>query len=801
MEVANELFQKSISFLSKQNFKQLELIFTLIMDVQPLAAPNLLRELSLSKKTMSQQFLEELLDKQMQISEANKSYNYDFWSLLSHILDLDIEIGIKHMDRLLDLIIQQRASSMEETIIIWTKIINCHANARELLQFLEKLQKYCKKVGTTSMFFIRDKEFANEISRNIPGLSIRQMVVWFDNLFDSLQRDSTEVVEYQLLKTCLQGLPHLSYIILPELKNEMLKIFNIQLDTNIKQWELRYLIMEVYDDIIPQNVLESLSLEDLAAQLSQSSDRLEVFYYFFKLREYKEFDLTPVIGKFMSYLGSLTKDDKSLIIISLFSNWSSLINVTFSRENIEQLIDILLASEGAKHLDALFFDDDFFEEENIINVLVDKMAELYETDIALQYLTKIPIQSFNKNVRVRLINNICSKDTVTDLGVKVLLHLLSSPTFKSNVENDPTLLYSLLSHASLSTLLSINSVFEKIWVNHVSQYKEDVSQTFFDSVLKLVTKGLEEENFNKTYFDMAFMIIKFTKKDVDINTLSETYFQRTLHKVNELVDNSNGNDLLSSLLKSLYLIFRESLRKENFKQSVLEIISRLMGNYKGAVSDIDTTLLSNIFLLYSVFYEGKLEYIIAHYMVLREVGTDKQVILPGLEDAIVRSLEENMSDFNGSLISTINALNDGKTPFTQSLLEIYNTQIKMISKTNVIAIHLFVKSISSLYTNLKYFVENTEIILGIFDTLRDLLISKPWMFSQYCIEQLFPLCILLNSLVMKNSDVIEKVFTSCTKLAYLKCSFNTSCKIDEPSSPRQFIPLSISRIFITFKRE
>ena len=443
----------------------------------------------------------------------------------------------------------------------------------------------------------------------------------------------------------------------------MLKIFNIQLDTNIKQWELRYLIMEVYDDIIPQNVLESLSLEDLAAQLSQSSDRLEVFYYFFKLREYKEFDLTPVIGKFMSYLGSLTKDDKSLIIISLFSNWSSLINVTFSRENIEQLIDILLASEGAKHLDALFFDDDFFEEENIINVLVDKMAELYETDIALQYLTKIPIQSFNKNVRVRLINNICSKDTVTDLGVKVLLHLLSSPTFKSNVENDPTLLYSLLSHASLSTLLSINSVFEKIWVNHVSQYKEDVSQTFFDSVLKLVTKGLEEENFNKTYFDMAFMIIKFTKKDVDINTLSETYFQRTLHKVNELVDNSNGNDLLSSLLKSLYLIFRESLRKENFKQSVLEIISRLMGNYKGAVSDIDTTLLSNIFLLYSVFYEGKLEYIIAHYMAVSYTHLDvykRQVSSSKIATTNVSELEELLNTTTEDSILEIKK--DGEKP-------------------------------------------------------------------------------------------------------------------------------------------
>lgn len=137
-----QYYYSKYQFLTYQEgiFKQLEEIFNLIVNCQPKVAPILLKELSTSKKTLSQDFLENLFNITLNNAKDNIE-NYkdpDFWSLLSHILDLDFEIGIKNFNILLDLINNQKDNDKPSTLNIWSKVISCHINAREYTQFLSK---------------------------------------------------------------------------------------------------------------------------------------------------------------------------------------------------------------------------------------------------------------------------------------------------------------------------------------------------------------------------------------------------------------------------------------------------------------------------------------------------------------------------------------------------------------------------------------------------------------------------------------------------------------------------------------
>ena len=59
-EVAVTMFRVFISFLSKHHFKELETICALITNAQPSVGEALLKELTRAKKTLSQEFLDNL---------------------------------------------------------------------------------------------------------------------------------------------------------------------------------------------------------------------------------------------------------------------------------------------------------------------------------------------------------------------------------------------------------------------------------------------------------------------------------------------------------------------------------------------------------------------------------------------------------------------------------------------------------------------------------------------------------------------------------------------------------------------
>lgn len=755
------LFQISISFLSRSNFKQLEEIFTYVVKCQPKVTSTLLKELSASKKTLSQEFLETLFDNTLSDAEKNvETYNNpEFWSLLSHILDLDIEIGIKYSEKLMSLIKKHKDTNKPSTLKLWSKVVVCHINAREYVQFISKWQSYCKKdiesVDGKETCFLFDREYTTLISDNIVSLSITQLRDLLSELIDIITGEDIEhtTLNKMVLKICLLGLPKLTYNTLYEIKSILTKVFEINSSTDL--WEIKYLIMEVYDDIVPEEQLTSLSTEAFTTLAMETGLSTDLFYYFFKLREYQEFAFTPIENKLMEYLPSIDTEKISLVVLKLFTNWSSIINSIFSRDHIKDLIKILLKSEHINLLKSLFINDDFFEEENITFHLVDELTKLYKSEEAIVYLNSVPVQCMNKNSRISLIENLSTKQELSDLDISLLSNLLQNPTFRSNLESDFDKLKEFLSKDKKT-----NVIFTKIWSNHVSQLKETISQTFIKNVVEDIHKNFTNAIVGDIYYKMSLEIVKITPDDIT-SQLKNSFTTKCLKNLTE--SNSINKTQLIWLLNALFEISKVVEFDSTQKSTVVNTVSQIIQDVE-AISNV--ALLESLFTLYCALYEENLVYLYPQYLAIRGLGASKERLLPALSDVLTRVAENNVNDFNNGFIMIINSFSELTTKeYSSAILELFQLQLTHIEKDNVIGSHLFVKSLSSFLTNIERFVSSPESVISIMKTIHSLEISKSALFTQFAIETLFPLCLKINLLfIHRENSNNDEIFSNTTKM-------------------------------------
>lgn len=759
-DVAIVLFGISISFLSKQNFKELETIFTLITNSTPSVTPVLLRKLTESKKTLSQSFLEELFEKTMKNAE---NPDEQFWELISHMLVLDIEIGIKNTSLLFNLIDKHQEQFPEETKKIWSRVIKCHINAREFPEFVEKWMDYCEKYNDVSnCVFLSHSQFTNMISNNIFAFSTNQLIEVVGRLVDVIMLDPSNEVVKSTLKIFLLGLPKLSYTVLPELKPTLSKIFEVESNATAYFWEIRYLIAEVYDDIIPIDQLDVINEKEFSDLLGMSQSK-ELFYYFFKLREYKDFDFTFIVKEFIKFFKSTAEAEQYGIILDIFSNRASLVNSVFPKDDIEILIKSLLMDKNIDILGELFTDDDFFEEANVVSALIHLISRKYQDEKAILYMSKIPLQCYNKNTRIELINNLCSKEIITVDDVSLINILLSSPTFRSNIESDVKALYDITSKSLNIELQSSRTIIlEKVWKNHILQIKEPNSSKFINETIANVLKNIKYPSFDIVHYEIALAIIKLSNNDIT-EDLVKSFIKLSISKISEVT--KSGNFRLSEwIMNGLYTVYTHKLLKAEDTSAIENVIPILMNIFKGNDKSIPSKLLEDMFLLHTATFDEKLEYLYAQYMTCRLRGAKKDSILPAVEGAIQR-LKNVSSYFNDGFILTVNCLKESQlSEFSDSILELYKVQLENIEKENDVAVHLFSRSVSEFYTNLSNFKENRASLLAILETYQSLLVSKPWLFNQYCIEMLFPMCEKICLLYLSDGANYDDIFISTVRM-------------------------------------
>lgn len=759
------LYKISISFLSKNNFKQLETIFTFIINCQPNVTAVLLKELSLSKKSMSQDFLEDLFTKTLELSnnDSAKFDNSEFWSLISHILDLDIEIGIKYTKILMDILITHRANHAQFVQDIWSKIINCHINAREFTQFLIKWQDYSKEFFQTKKEvcpFLLERNFTDEIANNLHSLSSTQLKDIITDMVDVVTSETVESNNVTLFafKICLKSLPTLSYTILVGLKPILAKIFEVNLEMFSSLWEIKYLIMNAYDDIVPMeqiNEITNTRLEDILAEDKLSN---ELFYYFFKLHEYKDFKFTMIEEKLIKYLNSMQEiDTKNEFLSTILKHWYSIINLSFSKKNIALLMKNLLEETSINLLDKLFEDDDFFEEQNIVFNLVNEMVPLFENDTMIAYLLKIPIQCINKNNRVELINNIARKDSKRENDYKLIANLLKYPTYKSTIENDFEKLKQMVTEDRRCIC-----IFENIWQNYITDIKDINHGTYIDTAINNTLTNLNENGCEDSILQISLSIIKLSPIDKTTD-LKEKFVKICLNKISTIEGFTNV--FLPWLLTSLHEVNNIFTNDTDLLESIRTVISNFMESFGDEFDQFSDELLASLFVLFTDTFNDKLEYLYAQYMVLRLHGASKNILLPMVEKVLRVRLQDSGHDFNEGFIMTIKSLGE-ITEFSESLLELFELQTKYIKRDNVIGSHLFVKSVGILYANINTFIHIKGSVVSLLESLRDLQIGKPWLFSQYCTELLFPLCLNVALTFLNDDSSVsnDTIFEQCIKL-------------------------------------
>ncbi|CAB4255774.1 similar to Saccharomyces cerevisiae YJR041C URB2 Nucleolar protein required for normal metabolism of the rRNA primary transcript, proposed to be involved in ribosome biogenesis [Maudiozyma barnettii] len=768
--VATILFEESNKYVAKNDFTKLETIFENIIAVQPSVVVKLLQLLSSSKKTMSHDFLEKLFVQTVDNARSTNIYDSTFWNLLGHLLELDLEIGIQKSSTLMSIIEEQKASPPVSEVIfdIWKKFLNCYINAREYPKFLKLFEKYCyenKTMINTSIFLI-DQRITHEIIKNIATLSISQLKETFTAMVAKVT--SIEVSEMTTLisKIYLKSLPLISYIILPDLKEIFSPLFTDTIESGSEIWELRYLVMQIYDDIIPDKLLSVVAKTEITSifKMDNKLSRDQLFFIL-KLREYKDFDISMTESKLLQYLEDIDDLTKRETLQELFVNWSSLMNSLFSRETISKLVNILISDNCISILEVLFGNDDIFEENNVMNSLVFSLTSEDSINRTIPYLLQIPLECLNKNVRISLINNITNKNMIRDIDLRLLDHLLSSPTFKSQIENHFDTLLKIMECPKLATTnveSEANLIFEKVLRNHISQSKESISRDFLQLLKNKIMNGINNERFIEAYFTMAVLFIQCTNIN-DRDSLVNLFIDKSTEWISKF--NAKNDDFhLSLVANKLYYALKDTDISKETSTRISSFIRETMKHSQISMQQMTTSSLP-LFLLYTFSFDERLEIIFSQYLILRDNGISKTELLPAIENIVTRKSLTDENGFNNALISTIVSLKDETTnKIYRAILELLQVQMMHINKENIIGPKLFVKFISEVFTNITHFEENPQDILEVCNLICELQVSKSWIFSQYGIEILFPFCLKVNLLNRINKSHKDMIFIACTKI-------------------------------------
>lgn len=495
---------------------------------------------------------------------------------------------------------------------------------------------------------------------------------------------------------------------------------------------MKYHILEIYDDLLSPDHFKNLDLETLI-QLDENEYSSDLFFTVFKFRELQIFDLSLIIKKFMTYFKRLDSKSTTDVISSLFHRWSTIVDLTFDKPDIEFLTSSLLKQDSSLVF-SLFESEDFFEESNIMHCLVSHLVNELNDLVSLHYIMKIPIQCLNKNFRLSIIDKITAKSTLKQDDVDVLGHVLQNPTFKSKLETD----YETLLKFSTDPIFQYdlcNPVITRVWENQLLQMKDEKSSAFINQTLDNITKSLKEKSSHETY-NLAHLILSASSSDSHkVEELREEF-------IKSLIDNFKislkDNTLVAWILKLLFVQLKDCKNKRSIKEllAVPEIFSD------------DVNVLSSFFLVNSLEYDDKLEYLLAQYLLLRQKGASKGMLLEAVENSISQRSLSGFEQLNSAFEILVQTLPDLTLENSQPLLELLELFFKILTKDNHTAKPIFVRSISMLLNNYSTEKVNSADLTTFLSVIRELLVSKPFLFSQYCIELLFP---LVTKITMANT--------------------------------------------------
>lgn len=599
----------------------------------------------------------------------------------------------------------------------------------------------------------------SKITTHVPAMSATQLREFLTNIIGELIKNSNQGdTIIKMLNTVVRAFYLLPHALLPEMEPVLFDAFETKRKDSSQYWTFVYHFMNIYDDIFPEERLveiEKMIMSSLELGIKSNDLILAVL----KLRELKELNLQSLAKDFLIFWRQIPLSDQRNILKDLFCRWSTVINSSFGQEELRELVTLLLKTTNISLLDQIMKSDDIFEEDNIMRTLINEMYSNIQDEAVVRYFTQIPIQCIAKSMRVKLINALSNRPTINYNDLQLLSHLLLNPTFKSEIETIPRASYAIVQKCGLFD--TGNSAFETNCGNHISQIKDPLSEEYISKLLDLLNEGLAG-HFDLVVCKMGFLLLRVGKYDVTLfggleNALVKSLTDMIL-AVPRLID---GSDEVHWALGALYEIYQQS-RTVQTKEHIVAFTKMLQ---KSISSDtLSENLAVSVFSLFCCTYNDQPAYMLAHYVVLRE-RVESSMIYPAL-DQLIKDSASHYKRFNDLFYSLLLCFKDLGGFSACSIFEIWGLMIQNIQKENLDGRKLFVQSLSEMFTNINKVVSEEKLVLvDTINIIKGLLVTKPWLFTQHSIDNLFPMCFKLNTLSIKpGAPHNNEVFSSTSQL-------------------------------------
>lgn len=758
----NATLVKLFELVVKSNSSLTESVFQQVSKISQNVVPALLE--SLSRLTKKNLISEEILNEVLTATLSSKNIQ---WALVADVLKLNIELGIKNST----LILENIEKSSTPLLSVWEQFVQCYVNAREFYVFVtDVLQTFSEKHPSSKLIF--DSQYKSVISKYVANLSSTQLLTVINKLLDFphllllIVKGSFNPVSLQYVKDSAEMKTVLHNIIFSDSFTQSVE------SVEGVNWELAFNVMELYyscfnsqqdtDDIKEHYE----SLVKIQQQKSAEQQSKYSFFSLFKLRELVDYSDKLIVHGFMEWFATVSTDNET-ILFDLFTRWSSLVNSVFDKASLNSLCDELVTRYPiVLHrilTTSVVSNNDFFEEEEIMYELatiisksvIDK-GEFSNVD----FICLIPVQCWNKNIRIALINFLVENLQHLSNNHAIIYLLKESPTFKSIVETDFDKLTRTLEFGS--------EIFDCVWANHLIRWKESISY-LNESLSVLIKKTVNDDCALR-----ASLIVILSGHSVDNCVFTESW-EKLLHIfVAHCYETIQSKEASMEYLYQVLSSCNFSEKKEFIHDRIKPLFdSHTVGNFSVGMGNLDLAnekKVCNTFDLYLTTLNTKDEILIgiAHYLVLKSSGLDPQ----GLSTFVDRTTKTDAKLFQAIFEETVQCIGSCVS-YEAPILGVYQTLLEHVPSKNEKLVTPFAHSVGQLIV----WSDNQASVaplLPVLETIKNLLITQQWIFSQYTIESLFPLCCkTVSQCSLNNEAELSNTIEVTTQLLSIVLNFHS----------------------------
>ncbi|CAI5758879.1 unnamed protein product [Candida verbasci] len=699
------LYKLIVDQLSSSHMSVCEACFNAISAKYPKLSEQLLSILASSRKTISTEFIEKIYKNEIK----DKQFKDLNWSMVKYIFEIDNEIATKKSSFLFKK--YNSGFELDDLVLpVSEVIVDSYLKSRELVEFLTEV--WPRAIKKDELW--ESSRFINIVSKTIKSLSNKQLNSVIELVFKMEEENSQRTI----FEAITEGLIESNNALIDSVKESFInnsEFFNSGKD---EFWHIRYNLLCLY----------GVDYEMSKVLLNEVDYDLYFHYNIFRLIELRELEEVSVARQ-RQFLSFINDDENVKLISSIFDRWMIIFNNYFNQETNKQLIEIALTAGVFDNPNPLLF-----EQPKLTTILIQTIFEKLSDNLFL--IIKIPIVSFNKNIKKELINELYNLSIKNkDGALQQLQYLLQHPTNQSELEIYFDAIIELLKASNAETKGLTFEICESIWINHVKQIKNADNLKFIEGSISNLLEYFENNDTKKISPEIEFTLTILSNSNTI--ELSELVQLREIFTRICISNLQNSDDLYSinwylwalTMVKPNNIKLQNILSGLNNEVKLNPLIQKTI--FKFICATLDANYTNSIFILSLFIALG-----------FNDIYEDLRTYL--------KRLSVNEQDYKKSFEIFIQSSTDSTDSIDLSIqisCAFLTTTTKQFELPLAPCFNLFNNSYAS--------------VLLILDTLKSLLVEKAWIFNQYLLE--FTLS-LISSIIHKSSTFEN------SELIYIKSS-------------------------------